>query len=75
MRSVELGDGLEVVKRVSREVDVGEVRTFEGVKEALGWARGGRARWWSRGVCIWWRMRIGCCWSGVFGMGCRRRDE
>lgn len=47
VRSVELQDSLATLKRVSQDVDVGELRTFDSVKEAMTWAGkmgGGKSR-------------------------------
>ncbi|CCF48816.1 uncharacterized protein UHO2_06643 [Ustilago hordei] len=41
VRSVEARDALATLKKVSREVDVGELRTFESIKEAIEWAGAG----------------------------------
>ncbi len=38
VRSVDIQDALATLKKVSSEVDVGELRVFESVKEAIGWA-------------------------------------
>ncbi|SPO31776.1 related to tetrahydrofolylpolyglutamate synthase [Ustilago trichophora] len=39
VRSVELNDSLATLKRVSQTVDVGELRTFKDVREAMDWAQ------------------------------------
>lgn len=44
VRSVELQEALATLKKVAAEVDVGELRTFESIKEAISWAAKGRGK-------------------------------